>query len=433
MKSLVEISVLAAAKDPLIASRPHLHQLPMELLELLTQTLARVGRMTESYLQALTDDPAECQLEAVDLSGVGQDGYLYPISNWKGIRHIILDRSFTLNDSAVAHLLKSLSDTGVEIETLSFDRCKRLGDNSLALLPNLTSLTSLNLNGTRAGYYTIRSLTKISNLRSLNLSCLRVGSSPICHLMTSLTKLEVLNIPNTGFSDECIGWFQVENSGFRLESLQHFDASFNVHLTDEGVRDLLPRFPNIQSVILATNANITGEVYSILADGCPLVTHLNLSGTNIEDIQGEQLSRLCNLVTIDLSRGEAGDVTADSLGKISSLEQIRMSYTSISNYALIQFGNLPNLQSLKICGCLNISAHALQHLNPDIKVLEIGGRGIDNEAVAYLARFQSIESLSLWETEMTDRGCEQLERILGIAKDSKMQATKGTYILLRED
>lgn len=106
-----------------------------------------------------------------------------------------------------------------------------------------------------------------------------------------------------------------------------------------------------------------------------------------------------NLKTLRLFKSESIDDTAmGDISRVESLETIDLSQTSITDEGLAQLGKLPNLQSLTLKKCNNISGDAFAAFeHPDaMKSINLEqARSLNDVGLAELQRFKNLEHLRL--------------------------------------
>jgi len=117
---------------------------------------------------------------------------------------------------------------------------------------------------------------------------------------------------------------------------------------------------------------------------------IEITGLDGLTIKSSQLDRLRSLEKLILMRMTSTDIGLVTVGKLSTLRYLAISYSDVSALGLEQIKELNQLESLHFKRCRNLSDDALQHI-----------RG-----------FSQLTSLGLSQTALTDLGLKHVSKTL---------------------
>lgn len=249
--------------------------------------------------------------------------------------------------------LKHLSELGkltkLKLENIKFD------DSQMQYLPK--SLTSFGLDGSRG--LTNNDLSAIvsryPNLEELCLNHCDVTSGGFQQL-SKLERLTKLKLGGSEFGNSNID-FGDSNIQCLAKSLTSLSLDGPGGLTNNGLSAIVSRCPDLRTLHLSSNSNITNTGLEHLS-GLKELTRLELAGTRVSDDGLQYVPR--SLVTLKL----AGEITGAG------------------------FQNLPeSLTELDLRGCYGITDTGLQHLSekcPNLTTLWLECHGITPAGLNYL-------------------------------------------------
>jgi Leucine-rich repeat (LRR) protein len=306
--------------------------------------------------------------------------------------------------------------TATDLRKLSLNY-SQMRDEELAHIGKLTKLEELNLShsGIGAG---LKHLTPLKELRTLNLAdCFFIHDGEIRHLQ-QLPKLENLDLTRSGLT----------NDGCRTLANMHQLKSLimcNTDVTDDGVRivkdlkleeiglgnkvtdaGLAAIPPTVKSVEIEQNsrADALSRYYAQkLGDG-PGITAAGI----------DQLAKTHpNLEKYYISGGPAAsDAGMRGVGQMKNLKWLSVG-GDVTNAGVSNIANLEHLERLFLSGhkFTNDAAKSLLSCKK-LQDLTLAGLGINDDVIPTLAKMQGLKSLRLDCTDVTDRGIEQLKKLL---------------------
>ncbi|KAK9811566.1 hypothetical protein WJX72_006030 [[Myrmecia] bisecta] len=150
--------------------------------------------------------------------------------------------------------------------------------------------------------------------------------------------------------------------------LQVLNLNACQRLTDVGIAALVEQCPNLASVSLYWNLNVTNLVLFALAATCPQLTHLNLSGCKrITDDGIRTVAKSCpRLMHVDLTRClDVTDAGYICLARhCPELQELRMyACSGITDKAVQSFQSLSQLMLIDLCGAALITDASLEVLS----------------------------------------------------------------------
>eukprot|EP01032_Pedospumella_encystans_P008068 gene8068-9615_t len=154
------------------------------------------------------------------------------------------------------------------------------------------------------------------------------------------------------------------NSPDEMTSLQ---ASGCKYMNDDCIALIAPRFgANLTTLLLAGCEDITDAALAHIAQHCPMLEHLDLSGCPVTDIGVSNLVRFCrHLHTLslrkcyNLSKGAFLNVARH----LPELEKLTLSHTSVCDSVLQERGaNCPLLRELELTDCKQVTKAGVQHI-----------------------------------------------------------------------
>jgi beta-lactamase regulating signal transducer with metallopeptidase domain/thiol-disulfide isomerase/thioredoxin/protocatechuate 3,4-dioxygenase beta subunit/Leucine-rich repeat (LRR) protein len=318
------------------------------------------------------------------------------------------DVRLTVNTNGVENLsfLEALGPD--DIQALNFVYpLKRLDDNGLAHLAGLAGLRLLRLDGASIHGEGLRHLTKLKRLESLGLHSTEVGDEALKHV-GQIRSLLALGLATTPVTDKglahlrnlnllqtiALGQTSITGRGFShlagLESLTYAHL-YGSGLTDEGLREIA-KLKSLEILYLG-GTKVTDRGIAHLEDLTRL-RELHLTGTDdISDASLEHIGKITSLESLDLPDGvtDAGLQYLTSLKRLKRLNISRMLYLG---------GGLEPLKNFEKLECLlppEVTDEDLTVLGTlsSLQELTINNSPITNEGLAHLAPLKSLKKLWL--------------------------------------
>ncbi len=254
-----------------------------------------------------------------------------------------------------------------------------LKDDDLKVLSKLKNLRRLNLGSiyTISGT-TLSSLTKLPDLRNLYLYSTTVtndGLKEICQIKT----LRYLDIGNSRITEEALGDL------INLRELQSLGL-YNITLSDKGMK-AVSRCQHLTELNL-TRTTQTGEGMKALGK-LKSLEKLNMTGTSGDSRSDDNLKGISNLKNLKhLNLGGNHDLTdacTKEIGELKSLLNLNLRITKITDEGL------KNLASLA-----------------EINELYLNGIQCTDKGLPHLSKLKNLETLNLAGTKVTEAGLKTI-------------------------
>lgn len=212
--------------------------------------------------------------------------------------------------------------------------------------------------------------------------------------LTDLEKLQILNFRS--LNDEMAA---------QLAGLKNLTvlALTNSVIGDSTVEMIVKSFPNLTSLDLSSNTNMTNGVLKVI---CQLgkLERLTLVQNRFSDLGTGRLSKLQDLRLLDL-RGnmEAGDMTLEVVGALPNLAAFKHRSTTVTDLGMEYLGQSKTLKSLLIQD-FNITSQSGPYLAKLVNLTQLEifrCQGFGSEGVLALKGMQ-LERLTLRDLPMVD-------------------------------
>jgi len=262
-----------------------------------------------------------------------------------------------------------------QLQHLGELRASRNGLRNLAPLARLKRLHTLDVSGNPVDGPSLVGLLRTRALTSLTLDDVKLPTG-LWH-QARLEELETLSVGGTSFSDADL--LVVAKRAHRLQSLS---VRHGKQLTDGGVLAAVPFLRSLRS--------------------------LNLEGVALGDAGVEALAQLESLEELDLRFVAVTDRGLRALGKLTRLKRLHLRSTDMTCAGLTDaLTTLPRLESLAVMSAdlqceTNISAL------PNLRGLWLDDSGLGVAFLRDLGQSESVQRLSLQNTQLRDKGLAQL-------------------------
>lgn len=423
MQSLVLlcVDVICTQVVPTL-SPPQTLNLPADLATLVLEHLRVRGYLETWHLNLFKDIP----LTHISLSTPKQsrytsvtDEWLQLISHHSYLVHLELSQCYKISNSMVSKLLSRLPN----LRHLNMEKCRRISDAGLTSLSQLTNLEFLDLSGTQITEKTVcDQIAFLPSLTSLGLSGGGPGSDKAALSLRGLTNLQHL----------CMGTGSLGNDVCRLIS-EHTQLTSLV-LPFAEIAHQLAWFTSLRNLSLldvSLNAHIDDDVLASISSMVG-ITSLDLSRTDVTDSGIASIQGFTNLVSLNLNSVNIGDIACNYISEFKMLTSLQAVYGRITDAGIAKLAELPELRLLKISFCELISDIGIQCLADCVQLrsLDIGSKQITNAGILSLTRLTNLTTLAMWETSVDYVSIFPLSAALPLLSplDERMSATPGTYI-----
>ncbi|KAH7623687.1 hypothetical protein NADE_008510 [Nannochloris sp. 'desiccata'] len=397
-----EGTLLVASLDTLcktlhLQSPVALCQLPADLAQLLLDRLVQTGKL---------NDASVLRLQGQAFYQLRLDSYPNPIRDF-WVRFLITEsiEVLDLSRTQIDNFMLSSVPYLPKLHTLRLECCDGVTDGGLVVLQRFPALKELSLAGCDSvGPLGLGCIARIPSLCRLNLdACHKVwGLGPL----RRLTQLEALDL---GWCN-AIGDEDAAALGC-LTSLKQLCLS-RTELTDVGVSKL-------SSLIELTCLSLAGvsmqdSAAAELLPCFPKLKSLNLSRcVNVGDATLHALAHLGDSTSSSFTYGKKSSSTSSRESLSLSLEELDLSYTSISDEAL--FSILPRLLRLKklsLDSCSLLTDTSLKQLSSlqDLESLDLSDTAATNISMVAISRLPRIVNLNLSFTQVNDWGLERVSK-----------------------
>uniref|UniRef100_A0A8B9YEV0 Acidic leucine-rich nuclear phosphoprotein 32 family member n=1 Tax=Bos mutus grunniens TaxID=30521 RepID=A0A8B9YEV0_BOSMU len=186
---------------------------------------------------------------------------------------------------------------------------------------------------------------------------------------------------------------KIEGLTDEFEELE-FLSTINVGLTSVAN---LPKLNKLKKLELSDN-RISGGL-EVLAEKCPNLTHLNLSGNKIKDLS--TIEPLVKELVLDNCRSNEGKIEGltDEFEELEFLSTINVGLTSVANLPKLNKLKKLELSDNRISGGLEVLAEKC----PNLTHLNLSGNKIkDLSTIEPLKKLENLKSLDLFNCEVTN-------------------------------
>ncbi len=285
---------------------------------------------------------------------------------------------FTDKDLALLQPIKKVSLLSLEGMSIS--------DVGLAMLSESTSMEQLVLKNCQVTAEGIRTLAKLPELTSLQLSDIPLDDAAILGLST--LQLETLAIANSGLEDRGLqslaglpelshltlreplitpaGWRHLE-SAVKLQSL----SVVHIPLPEEAMKRIT-QIPNLMTVSIQ-NCEMTDASFVELATMTKL-QHLVVSGKSLTDSALQYIKAIPQLGYLVISSDEITDTGLAELAECQSLSVLGIVNSPITDHGLGNLGTPATLSMLTLSGTQVTDEGVAEFKNnhPDVHVSRLG-------------------------------------------------------------
>lgn len=219
--------------------------------------------------------------------------------------------------------------------------CDNASIGSADGIQNLTSLTSLAINGNSLTATTAAPIGQLTSLTWLNLNFNNIDNIEFLSNLTSLESLYLSGNPLSGLSGLSLPNTGLANKEAKTTALRNLTNLRELHLNATGITDIteLASLTNLEVLEIADN-----QITSIAAvSSLTRLTSLNLAGTKVSDLT--PLAAITTLNRVDLSNNsDLSDLTP--LQNLTAISNLNISSTSVTDVTVLN--NLTNLSTLDI-------------------------------------------------------------------------------------
>ncbi|XP_043823521.1 dynein regulatory complex subunit 6 [Dromiciops gliroides] len=301
-------------------------------------SLAYCRKFTEKGLLYLSLGKGCHKITDLDLSGCTQisvQGFRDIASSCTGVKHLVINDMPTLTDSCIKVLVERCKN----ITSVVFIGSPHLSDTAFKYLTDC-SLSKVRVEGNnRITDLTFKLMDKCyEDLNHIYMTdCERITDASLKSI-ANLKNLVVLNLTN------CI------------------------RIGDAGLRSFLsgPSSSKLRELNLTNCAQISDLALAQMGERCRSLTYLNLrSCTQLTDCGIEFITKLPNLISIDLSVTAITDEALTSLSSHKKLKELTVSGCEfITDSGIKEFCQLtPILEHLDVSYCLKLSGEVLKALS----------------------------------------------------------------------
>jgi uncharacterized protein YjbI with pentapeptide repeats len=328
-----------------------------------------------------------------------------------------LDMNWSLFKIALPFLKFNLKEIDLSFTSITDDELRELLENSSNL--QKINLYCRHIIGTAFNSETI----KLEHLIEINMSfCSNLTDDHLKKLIEKCPKLQKINLSNTKITGKAFA-----SGDIKLEHLTEIDISDCANLTDDKLKMLLEKCPNLQ-IIKLSNITITGAAFDSAV-------------IKLEDLKEIDISECKNLTDDNLQR---------LIQKCPNLQKINLSKTKITGVAFDSGAiNLEHLTEIDISYCYNFKGDHLKMLlekNPHLQKINLEATGItctvfESEAIQLEQlteiNISGIQNFTAEDLKRLSEKCPNLQKInlasrniTGAAFDSDIKLEQVTEICL---
>lgn len=274
-------------------------------------------------------------------------------------------------------------------------------DAGLQALRAAVHLEQLDLHGTAVTDAGIVHLAALKNLRKLNLMGTAVTDAGLA-VLAGLENLEELNLYRTKVSNAGLESLQ------RLKRLRELDVRYS-RATAGAVAALRAGLPQTRVFFISPGASrqaVPADPALPLPEwvrrigGVVETDAISLAATPVTDAQLVKLADAKGLRRLSLEGTEVGDAGLAHLAALSDLEELNLSNTTVSGKGLASLRALSKLRKVTLANTY-VEGDGLEHLTA-VADLDLHGSPVGNEAIERLAALPQLQRLSLAATDIAD-------------------------------
>lgn len=293
----------------------------------------------------------------------------------------------------------------------------QLTESDLVDLSRCPLIENLDLSYTPFQDAWLEPLTKVTSLRSLDLSNTYVSDDGVIFLTDHLKSIEKLGLTSDrNLSDRSLVALAA------LKSLKSLNLSHNYFISDLTLKQALKSpdaFHSLQSINLLF-CDVSDRGVDSLAS-LPNLQSLNLAYTKITDGALTHISRIKRLKALSLEHTEITGATLRELSSLPELESLDLESVSLSNEGLKAIGALTQLKSLilnhpynKQLTCDAVTAPLCNFKN--LKALDLSYCQVSNAGLKNLQSLSDLQDLDIRGTFVTDYGMKSVALLKSLKK-----------------
>lgn len=285
----------------------------------------------------------------------------------------------------------------------------KLTDSSFSYFPRYTNLTSLELNCDRENDIAdkvLASISNLTNLKRLALSRFYVitaqGFPSLSNLinLTSLKLKGLIDLP-----DDIISIIA------KLSKLTDLNLS-----ESNGVDDAFAQVSKLENLLSLNLSHAWADVDVPSLSRLTKLTSLNLRGDFGDHPLNDTLSCLSNLVNLTsldlLGSSRITDVGLSHISRFTNLTDLNLGLLdSITDNGLVYLSNFKGLTSLCLIYCIKLTGDGLSHLSKctNLHTLNLRGcKNITDQGLLYLSNFTKLTMFNFLKLRITDQGLFRL-------------------------
>lgn len=296
-------------------------------------------------------------------------------------------------------------DEGLDQVTEINARTSQVTDEGLASLHKLTSLKTLELEGTTVGDLGCEAISQVPSLESLSLTGARLTEVGASQLM-KLPQLKELYIDGTRL--ELAGWAAIGKMP-ALEVLSIKQSSID----DRGM-EYLCEARTLHTLIM-NDVSVTDDGL-VFVRKLDVLTRLYFSGCPIQGdglLQAVKKNGLKTLISLAINHTNLNEKGAQAIAQMDTLEELNMGdlQNLTDKYFAMMVKGKKHLRYLNAPGnrlLTNDSLKAVKDLT-NLEELRIGGVGMNNQGLVHLVKLKKLRVVDFKDSQITSEGIQRLQ------------------------
>ncbi|WP_197441396.1 leucine-rich repeat domain-containing protein [Thalassoglobus neptunius] len=242
------------------------------------------------------------------------------------------------------------------------------------------TIVALDLTSGLLGDVDLQPISKLSNLRSLNLTKVPISGAGL-NALAGLDQLEELILDSTQVGDD-VGDVLKQMKSLKVLSLRQTGISDQVFTS-------LAKIPQLEVLHLDGNKVLRGKDFAIFVEqgSFQSLKELTAADSQLGFYGFRTADRLTNLEVLKISNSGVHDGALEPISGCQKLRELDLSSNNIGDAGIVPLKKLKALESLKLAGCQSVTNDALVTIRTmkQLKLLDLTGTDCSRAALELAA------------------------------------------------